>query len=278
MQFGIYGGDGGFSTDAYFGRDTPLWVLYTDGQLIVRKSDRQDGGIAETALDDKSDWFAEATLTVPQMCSLLSRIERTGLFQIQGDGTSESDPIYKRDSTAPLDGGGSSYIIQVNGKPHKYLDIYRYWVAYLNPEAKAAFDLFSTYAAPARLVPYQAQYALLWIEQGQGNLAYATPAPTAQVWPADLPSLERLAENNIRTSSYVDESYELPVSQVLIEGKDVQPILSLFDNHLTGKLFATDNGEYYVIARPLLPHESPSTLSAYPREAVEFDLPFKCNK
>ncbi len=278
MQFGIFGGDGGFPTDAYFGRDTPLWVLYTDGQLIVRKSDRNDGGIAETTLDDKGDWFVEATLTVPQMCSLLSRIERTGLFQIQGDGTSESDPIYKRDSTVPLDGGGSGYIIQVNGKLHKYLDIYEYWAAYLNPEAKAAFDLFSEYKAPVGLAPYQAQYALLWIEEGQGALEFATPAPTAQAWPPDLPSLESLSENKVKTSWAIDERDQLRVSQVLIQGKDVQPILSLFNNQLTGKLFSTSDGEYYVIARPLLPHESPGSLSAYPYEAVEFDLPFKCDK
>ncbi len=267
MQFGVYGGDGGSPTDFYFGRDTPEWVLYTDGQLLFRKS------------DENGDWFAETTLTVSQMCSLLTRIQRTGLFEVQGDGSLDTaDPIYQFDNTTQYSDGAPVYMIQVNGRLHKLLNIYLRYVPYLIPEAKATFNLFSRYTTPAKLIPYQAKYALLWIEQGQGNLAYATPAPTPQAWPADLPSLERLAENNIQTSSYVDESYELPVSQVLIKGEDVQPILSLFDNHLTGKLFDTDNGEHYVIARPLLPHESPGTLSSYPYESVEFDLPFKCSK
>jgi hypothetical protein len=251
--------------------------LYTDGQLIIRKSDRKDGGIAETTLDDKGDWFEEATLTVPQMCSLLSRIQRTGFFEIQGDGVSEKDPIYQRDSTASPDGGGSSYMIQVNGKPYKYLHIYRYWAAHLNSEAKAAFNLFNQYQAPAKLTPYQAQYALLWIEKGKGNLAYATPAPTTQDWPAGLPSIEGLSENTVKTSWYSDDNYREKVSQVLLQGKDVQPILSLFNNQLTGKLFSTSDGEYHVIARPLLPHETPMSLSAYPYDAVEFELPFKCD-
>jgi hypothetical protein len=278
MQFGIYGGDGGFSTDAYFGRDTPLWVLYTDGQLIVRKFDKNSGGVAETRLDDNGVWLEETTLTVPQMCSLLSRIESTGFFQIQGDGSGESDPIYTYAGTTPLGDGGSEYIFQVNGQPHKLIHIFKYYVPYLVPDAKAAFNQFSKYTAPAKLIPYQAHYALLWIEKGKGPLAYATPAPVAQDWPSDLPSIESLSENKVETPWYVDESDREQVSQVLIQGKVVQPILRLFNNQLTGKLFNTNDGEYYVIARPLLPHESPGTLSSYPYESIEFDLPFKCSK
>lgn len=266
MQFGIFGGDGGSPTDYYFGRGTPMWVLYTDGQLLFQKSDKN------------GDWFADTTLTVPQMCALLSRVERTGFFKIQGDGSlSTGDPIYKFDNTAQFSDGRPEYIIQVNGLQHKHISVYWDYVPYLIPEAKAAFDLFSKYAVPAKLIPYRAQYLLLWIEKGQGELAYATPAPP-QAWPVDMPSLESLSKNNIETSAYVDESYGLAVAQALIKGEYVQPILRLFNNHLAGKLFTTGNGGYYVIARPLLPHEMPNTLSAYPDRDVEFELPFKCGK
>lgn len=267
MQFGIFGGDGGYPTDDYFGRDTPQWVLYTDGQLLIRKSS-EDG-----------DWFAETTLTVPQMCSLLARVQRAGFFDLPGDGSLDTnDPIYQFDSTFPYSDGAPVYGIQVNGPKHRHLTVYWDYLSYLIPHAKGVFNLFSKYEPPAKLVPYQAHYALLWIEQGQGRFAYATPVPTAQAWPIDLPSPKGLSENNIKTSSYVNESYKLPVSQVLIKDKDAQSILSLFNNHLAAKLFNTSDGEYYVIARPLLPHESPVSLSAYPYDAVEFELPFKCDK
>ena len=241
------------------------WVLYSDGQLLVKKS------------DENGAWFAETTLTVPQMCSLLSRLNRIGFFQIQGDGSLDtSDPIYKFDSTAQFSDGAPVYSIQVNGQLDKHLTIYMRYVPYLIPAAKAAFDLMSNFAAPGKLSPYRAQYAMLWIEKGQGELAYATPAPTPQFWPSDVSSLEDLARQNIQTSVYVDESYGIQVSQALIEGKDVQPILSLFENHLTGKLFKTGDDEYFVIARPLLPHEGPNSISASHSDA-EFEMPFKCS-
>ncbi len=267
MQFGIFGGDGGWPSDAYFGRDTPQWILYTDGQLLVRKSDKN------------GDWFAETTLTVPQMCPLLSRIKRTGFFTLSGDGSLDmNDPVYKFDTPPQFGGAGPVYVIQINGPQQKSLIINMDYVPYLIPEAKAAFDLFNKYTAPAKLSPYQAQYGLLWIEKGKGSQVDARPTPTAQAWLADLPSLDSLSENNVQTSAYVDESYGLKVSQVLIQGKDVQPILKLFNNHLMAKLFDTSNGEYYVIARPLMPHESPSNFSAYPYQAVKFDLPFTCGQ
>ena len=62
-EFGIFGGDGGWLYRAFIGSDAPKWILYTDGQLIVKKE------------DNNGTWFEETTLTVSQMCSFLSQIE-----------------------------------------------------------------------------------------------------------------------------------------------------------------------------------------------------------
>jgi hypothetical protein len=117
LQFGIFGGDGGWDEYAFVGQDTPKLILYADGQLIVQKED--DGGV----------WFEETTLTVSQMCSFLSQVEKAGFFTLAFDDSSASvvgiptaNPIYKFDNTTQFSEGGPYYVIQVNGP--KPIDIY----------------------------------------------------------------------------------------------------------------------------------------------------------
>jgi|SRR5687768_14214951 len=109
-QFGIFGGDAGWDYYAFIGGDMPKWILYTDGQLIVQKAD--NSGI----------WFEETTLTVPQMCSFLSQIEKAGFFTLEVDNSSEleagiptANPIYEFNDSTQFSEGGSNYVLQVNG-------------------------------------------------------------------------------------------------------------------------------------------------------------------
>jgi hypothetical protein len=264
LQYGVFGGDGGEYSDYYFGRDTPKLVLYTDGQLLIRKR------------DNNGTWFAETRLTTPQICSLLSQVERTGIFDVESDGSLGSDdPIYKFDSTAQFSVGGYDDIIQVNGSKHKQINIYSDYIPYLIPEVKQALNLFRNYSPPSKLIDYRPQYMLLWIEKGPGGSIYSTPAPIPQIWPANVPSLDILEKDKVETMIYLDGYYAKKVSQVLVEGKYVRPIFEIFGNRLTYKLFQNGDNEYYVIARPLLPHEALGDFSSYPEEK-EFDLPFEC--
>ncbi len=250
LQYGDFGGDGGDNTSVYLGRDTPQLILYTDGQLLTQQ--------------EHGSWFVQTILTTPQICSLLSRIKHTGFFNAKGDGLrSIADPIYVFDSTVQYSDGLSDYVIQVNGQPHKIVYVYPDYEPYLIQPISSALQLVRNYSPATQKTPYRAKYLMLWIERGLGNTAYLTPRPTPMPLPSPLPSLGQLLGDKNE-------------GQAFIEDEEVAPVLKLFGNRPTGILFVEDDQEYYVIARPLLPHETPEKFSVYPRQAEEFNLPFKC--
>jgi hypothetical protein len=266
-QFGVFGGDGGWDYYAFIGGDMPKWILYTDGQLIVQKED--NNGI----------WFEETTLTVPQMCSFLSQIENVSFFTLEVDNSSEleagiptANPIYKFDDSTQFFEGGSDYVLQVNGPHPRQISVYHSYVQYLIPEARRVFNLFNNYSPPSRLTEYQPQYLLLRIERGLGNSEHATPAPIMQTWPADLPSLATLANENVETAA----SAFSRIPQVLVKNELVKPIFDAFGNRLAYQLFQSEDRVYYVAARPFLPHETLNDFSELPIEK-QFALPFNCS-
>jgi hypothetical protein len=264
LQFGQFGGDGGWEYFAFLGRDTPDLILYTDGQLIIKKED--PNGI----------WFEETKLTVPQICSFLSKIDQMGFFDLKSNGTGGTDdPLYQFDSTTQFSEGGPAYVIQVNGTKHKQIDIYYNYVPYLIPKARQIFSLFSHYSPPSKLANYQAQFMLLRIEKGLGDFEYPTPPPAPQTWPTDLPSLDALEKEKVETeaSTYFNNTDE--VFQVLIQGQQIKPIFQTFGDRLAYKLFQSGDNIYNAVARPLLPHETLNDFSSYPQDK-EFNLPFSC--
>jgi len=268
-QFGMFGGDGGWDYYAFIGGHMPKWILYTDGQLIIKKE------------DDKGVWFEETNLTTSQMCSFLSQVEKIGFFNLTFDDSSASqegiptaNPVYKFDNTTQFSEGGSYYVLQVNGSKHRQLQFYSQYIQYLVPSANRVFNFFDNYSPSSNLIEYQAQYMLLRIEDGVGESIYSTPTPNTQIWSADLASLDALKKENIETEA--SPYFSSKVSQVLVIGEMVKPIFETFGNRLTYKLFQSGNQVYYVAARPLLPHETLSDFSGFPQEE-EIDLPFKCS-
>ena len=266
-QFGLFGGDGGWDHYAFLGRDIPKWVLYTDGQFIVQKEDSR--GIR----------FEETTLTVPQMCTFLSQIEKEGFFTIAYDNSSLSltgiptaNPIYKFDDSTQFYEGGSNYVLQVNGPNPREILVYHSYVQHLVPQARQVFNLFNNFSPPSQLMDYQPQYMLLRIEAGLGHFVNATPAPIVQNWPADLPPLATLVKNRVETSA----SAYSGVPQVLFKDEQVQPIFEAFGNRREYKLFQSGDQEYYVVVRPFLPHETLNDFSRVSRER-QYALPFQCN-
>jgi len=266
-QFGVFGGDGGWDYYAFIGGDMPKWILYTDGQLIVQKE------------DNRGVWFEETTLTVPQMCSSLSQIEEVGFFTLEFDDSSRliagiptANPIYKFDDSTQFFEGGSNYVLQVNGPNPRQILIDHHYVQYLVPEARRVFNLFSNYSPPSPLTDYEPQSMLLRIEVGLGDSVNATPAPTLQTWPADLPPLATLAQDNIETAA----SAFSRVPQVLVQNELVTPIFEAFGNRLAYKLFQSGERTYFVAARPFLPHETLNDFSTL-QKVKEFALPFSCD-
>ena len=266
-QFGNFGGDGGWDYFAFIGGDTPKWILYTDGQFIAKKED--NSGV----------WFEETKLTVPQMCSFLSRIEKAGFFSLAYDNSSDAgipttNPIYKFNNSTEFYEGGSNYVLQVNGPNPREILVYHSYVPYLIPEAKRVFDLFNNYSPPSKLTDFQPQYLLLRIETGLGDSVNATPEPITETWPADLPSLKVLSTESVETaaSGYFSEN---SISQVLVKDDQVKPILEAFGNRLGYQRFQSGDQVYYVAVRPFLPHETLDDFSGIP-QIKEFALPFTC--
>jgi hypothetical protein len=251
LQYGVFGGDGGSDTDFYLGRDVPQLVLYTDGQLLLKQK--------------QGDWFTQTTLTTSQMCDLLLRIERTGFFAISADGSLDHiDPIYAFGGTPQFSGDGTpEYLIQINGKQHKFVMIEPGYAPYLIQPVKTALQIVEKYSPETQLTPFKTKYLTLWIEKGLENAPHVTTQASPQPWPTQLPSLRRLLGDKND-------------GQAFIEDKDIAPILKLFGNRPGDVVFEEDGQIYYVIARPLLPHETPTKFSVHPSEDTEFDLPFTC--
>lgn len=267
-QFGIFGGDEGWIFGAFIGSDLPKWVLYTDGQLIVKRK------------DNNGFWFEETNLTTSQLCSFLIQIEKSGFFSLEIDNSIQSkyptgNPIYKFDDTAQFSVGAPYYVLQVNGSKHRQIHVYSEYVQFLIPEARQVFDLFNNYSPPSKLTNYLAQYMVLRIEEGVQVPDYLTPAPMIQEWPADLPPLELLQKENIA----IEESPYFSTSNftnVVITGDKIKPFFEAFGNRLSYQFFQNGNQMYGIIARPFLPHENLNKFSEFPVEE-EFELPFSCN-
>jgi hypothetical protein len=262
-QFGILGGDGGWEHFAFTGADMPRWVLYTDGQFVVQVED--SGGF----------WYEQTTFTVPQMCSFLSQVEKVGFFSLAFDNSSASvagiptaNPIYQFDNTTQFSEGGPQYVLQVNGPRARQIIIYGAYIPYLIPEAFQVFNLFVNYSPPSQFIRYQPQYLLLRIEKND------KVNPTVfQAWPADLPSLEILAKENVETAVSAFDSH---VSQVVVRNEQVKLIVEAFDDRFGYNAFQSEGRAYDVAARPFLPHETLNDFSRFPIEK-QFALPFSCN-
>lgn len=242
LQFG----DGVPSERIYLGS---FFILYTDGELLI--------------MSNSSDsWYSQTALTTLQMCELLSSIEKTGFFKVKGDGSlRERDPIYSLLPT-PRAGegimGAGGWSITINGKPAKHIFVYDPYQKYLIQEIKSVYSLLSQYKPPKQMKPYRAKY--LWLSVFR-QMGFYSPTPDPSLtWPSNLlPPEEILAGTDFQS--------------LIIEDKNVSPILNIFSAEPKSFLFAYSGKEYVIRATPLLPHQPKDEPVKLPQE---FDLPFKC--
>ncbi|MBI4631908.1 MAG: hypothetical protein HY740_09395 [Chloroflexi bacterium] len=262
IQVGSRGGDGGDPTDYYYGRGVPSFVLYVDGELLIENKNQVR--FSENKIDN---WFFRAKLEPSQICQLLGTLDALGFFHVKGDGTNfDKDPIYNFSSTPEsILGAPSSYIL-VNGNPAKYITIYGPFARYAINEVKSSYQFLQNYYPPIPMSPYRAKYLLLWIEKLISTKSSSTPTP----WSQNLPPLSELYATQVN-------------NQIFIEGKLVDAFLDFFGNTTKGILLTDKDSEYFLIARPILPHETlldanlPYKFSSYPpSKPTIFDLPFKC--
>jgi hypothetical protein len=256
LAFGIFGGDGGTSYDIFFGRDMPSLILYSDGQLLT-------GGFSDTDLDG----YSQKMLSPSETCTLLQRLEATGYYEVEGTGYNYPNDSICRTPEYFGDGGGD-YILWAYGEPSKGVSIYSRALDNLVPQVEAAYQLVSNYH-PSGMSPFVSDRAILRIEQQPGEDWFGpTPTPP-QIWPSDLPTLAELLKG------------QLDGRNALLEGQTVNQLRKLM--RLPGSGMFTENGKtYFVVARPLLPHETENYFSVdswvHLRSDSSVDLPFKCDE
>ena len=177
--------------------------------------------------------FSEATLTPAEMCALRQQIEATGFLEPPEEFFTQS-----RESA-----GAGELIIQVENSVYSF---YGPQAQYLVDNLERGIELIENYRPPKPLVFYTPIYLRLWIEK-------ATPNEQTMpiMWPSELPELEQL---------WSDRGQNI----ILVEGEWVEPILNLFSQQLTRKFFKEGDNVYAIIARPLLPHETPDHIGHYP--------------
>ena len=258
IQYGTYSQQPGWVTDAYVGKNTPSFALYSDGILLIR-SEKYINGI---------EWYASVRLDPSQVCWLLNQIAHTGIYEMQGNGIlGVEDPIYQFDQSFKLPDTGDEIvdILKISAEKSRWVQFIpdsRRWLA---EPLKKVLDLLDAYVPPGNLHPYVSPRLLLWIERGRGSYEYATrQPPSAKNWPQNLPTISDLLGDH-------------ELGKVLLSGKEAEQVQILFNYRPVGKLFAQNGQEFFVIARPLLPDETPDKLSVIPTQEENNPSVFTCN-
>jgi hypothetical protein len=249
----IFGDTGQPTPQDYFGILLPKFILYTDGQLIWHEYEK---GLLET------------TLSIEEMCTLMTDLKNTGIFTIEGDGFGEwFDPIYVDIPEASWGWGdyGLSHLILINGYPSKKMLIENSYQEYLIPEVREMFDIFLNFQ-PKNLEPYRSDRYLLYIKKGEELVdLYGDSKAKAVLWSKALPKLKDLMGKK--------DELEMELTK-----EQVELLLPLFTKVPSPVLFEQNETKYSIILRPLLPFETTGNLSALNDELVEFSLPFTCKQ
>jgi len=217
VLYGGYGGDGGSASDAYFGRDTPSFVVYSDGVAIQRI-------IAGPSTNGffPSFQFLTTQLSDSEMCELQRRIGGSELPEVDPlDFVYDGDhPLYNFDESAIFGDGGGSIVILANGDPSLYLLIDPGHRDYVIPELARILEFVENYelASPRVFEPHA---ILLWIEKGR---ELAKDDVSQQPWPEALPSLESLYE------ARVEGSWAFGASHAVLEGDLASEVAGVFNS------------------------------------------------
>jgi hypothetical protein len=198
------------------------------------------------------------------------------MFQVEGDGSlREQDPIYQGAKPGEFGDGAPTYIIQLNGDTPRQIEIDVYAIDYLIPQVRKGLDLLIGYLPPTQLRAYEPTYMLLWIESPPPAYLQQQMDAPALPWPSDLPSLSSLYEHgNQQTDIWPAEGRGLP-AVTLVEQEVASRISRLFDSMLAGKVFTFDETSWFVLPRPILPHENGRDMHGWPTPR-QFHPSFEC--
>lgn len=197
----------------------------------------------------EGDWlpftFWETYLTPGEMCQLRQQIASTGFLE------PHEEFFTQRDDSA----GGGSLKIQVE---EVFYSFYSGHVQYLVEDLANGLNVIRNYRPASPFAPYTPQHLVLWVEEIEAN-ANEPAVP----WPSHLPRLADL---------WVNRAEPL----VLIEDEWVTPIFELFNRSLISQKFQEGDTTYYVIARPILPHETPYHFPIIPTFPLDYVPVLSC--
>lgn len=204
-----------------------------------------DGQMIIREGDFRQYTFVESQLTPSEMCQLRQQIASTGFLE------PHTEFFIQRDESA----GVGQLSVQVEDT---YYSFYGGDVQYLVDDLASGYELIRDYRPIAPFVSYTPQYLVLWVEEAEPD-----ETESITLWPAQLPLLSELWKNP-----------EEPT--VFVEGEWVVPIFDLFERRLASKYFQEGDIVYRIIARPLLPHETPYHYPVYPTWPLDYVPVLSC--
>ena len=227
ISYGILGGDVGDEIfECLLWRYENSFVLYEDGQLVILGNQ----GLETT------------TLSFDQVERLITQIERTGYFEIEGTGElRENDPIYEIDQSIQV-GDGAPYIqITVNDKT---VSVYTPIEEYVIKPISDSIEIIRSFQ-PSGLVQYEPENIMLLIWRlsrppEEIDWQIATPIPPTELWPSTLPPLDNLLdEENLGQQIFIEEQAGL--------------IRDFYPQFPSGRIFNYLDQKYYIAVCPILP-------------------------
>lgn len=228
-RFGGALGSPDFVLDGFFGggRETTVFVLYADGQLILQ------------------EWGKPITtkiLAEKEQKQLFSLLNKTGFYSVETNQNSDStNPIYdfggKYDEVKVSDGVTSCLLANI--EISKKVCFYEPYREFLIPEMKELFQFIYDYA-PNDLTAYQPDRLLVFVSKGHGfyDSFIAEPSKSSP-WLSGLPSLETSKEKFM-----------------YIEGENALKVFSLFETRSWLKVFNESGQDYSVLIDVVFPHEN----------------------
>ncbi len=253
VRFGSYGGDGGDEFKIYF-ETLPVFVLYSDGRLVVRKPVPEGVQLLQARLDRSAT------------CAVLNTIDQIGFFDYDVS-------VYKKYEEW-LGDGAPNVVIEVNAWRSQYVDhnALAYYIeeeddpgvkkrlASCNqcvlPSLRATYRFLRTYR-PDQLDRYEPSQLLFVIERENPS------GDDSLVWDVKGVSLIRL----------VGESGK-PV-KVILDGADAAAVYEELGGTIwwNPRHYVEGKSGFLIFARPLLPYESQASFEVYPPQLPAPDVP-----
>lgn len=180
---------------------------------------------------------------VNEIDELFVQIETLGFFtQLAKRTQPESEWLYNFDETTQFTDGAGGVTLCIYKEERNCIAIYGPHIPYLVPEIGNTLTLIQNFhPTDKNYAPYEPDMMILWIQPMQDS---HTTDEVAQTWPENLPPVSELLE-------------QYPSGAAFFQKDEAVTYFKLFDLKIDDAIFVSESIEYYMIARPLLPAESP---------------------